>query len=147
MCYNNNNHSVDTILASSPKYANTKTVRNLLIKAYELGQEESQKGVIKRKGIKLGDILSIVSECSNISEEQIRGKSKKEDIAIARKIAIYLIFNNTHNYSETGRMVNKKYTTVMFHIDNFSGLLRSSAKTRYLLTKILNKIDEKQRCD
>ena len=50
MCYNNNNHSVDIILASSPKYANTKTVRNLLIKAYELGQEESQKGVIKRKG-------------------------------------------------------------------------------------------------
>jgi chromosomal replication initiation ATPase DnaA len=69
-------------------------------------------------------ILSICSDVLNIPEAEIKGKSRKSKVVIARHIYCYIAYHKTETVSEkVGLVINRDHSTVIHALKKISGFL------------------------
>lgn len=66
--------------------------------------------------IKIGAVIRIVSEKYNVTDTDIRGKSREKELIRPRFIVFTLLKKLGLSYSEIGRYMNRDHTTVMYGI-------------------------------
>ncbi len=67
---------------------------------------------------KIGRIISMVSQHTGISEEEIKGKKRTKEIAMARHICIYMLRTQTElSFPSIGKIFGRDHSTIMYSID------------------------------
>ena len=107
--------------------------------------KEIFKGMIKpqKRGIKMSTIISTVAKYYGVKSSDIKGTSRKTDIAQARHIAIYLIKTILDApYMEIAREFDRDHSTIMASVRKIARLIESDtnySKTVHELTRELTK--------
>ena len=74
-------------------------------------------------------IISAVCEYYNVTEEQLRGASRKKQIALARMVVMYLLRKNVNHYfCDIAHYFNRHHATGAKLYDNVHGLLKIGDK-------------------
>ncbi len=67
---------------------------------------------------KIDRIISMVSQHTGISEEEIKGKKRTKEIAMARHICIYMLRTQTElSFPSIGKIFGRDHSTIMYSID------------------------------
>lgn len=70
------------------------------------------------ENVKIEKILSAVTKKYGVSLEELKGKKRSREIALARHIAIYIVRQMTEkSYPEIGKIFNRDHTTVLSSIE------------------------------
>ena len=107
--------------------------------------KEIFKGMVRpqKRGIKMSTIISSVAKYYGIKSSEIKGTSRKTDIAQARHIAIYLIKTILDApYMEIAREFGRDHSTIMASVRKGSKLIESDtrySKTVHELTRSITK--------
>ena len=94
------------------------------------------------KEISLDKIVEEVSVKYNVKQEDIYGKSRKAEIALARQLSIYLAQIHTQlSVSKIGLLIgNKNHATVLHSIKTIKGRLKIDKGLREQVDELSNKI-------
>ena len=91
--------------------------------------QKAVRSIVKTKKLDLtiDDILEKVCDYYQISEEEISGKSRKQNLVIARQVAMYLTDKHTEiSRSYIGRRIaNRDHTTVIHSCTKIAELIKS----------------------
>ena len=88
-------------------------------------------------------ILHAVSDYYSISIEQIKGSSRKNQVAVARQIAMYLIRTILDTpLMEIGKIFsNRDHTTVMHSIAKVDNMLKTDTQLENVISSLRTKIN------
>ena len=94
----------------------------------------------KKREYTIDDILARVCDYYHVSEEDIAGKSRKQEIVNARQVAMYLADKHTGlSRSHIGRRIaNRDHTTVIHSCDKVAENIKSSASFASAIKQIEN---------
>ena len=91
-------------------------------------------------------ILSICSDVLNISEAEIKGKSRRSKVVIARHIYCYIAYYKTKTTSKkVGNVINRNHATVLHALKKICDFLDINdiiVTSQY--NRVIIKIEEKQ---
>ena len=87
-------------------------------------------------------ILKIVSDHFGVSEEDMKGKSRKRELVRARQYALMLIKQNTNlSLYATGRMLNRDHATVLHSIGVVTNSTDLYREDREIIMSLNDKIE------
>src|SRR5258708_7752870 len=92
---------------------------------------------IKREMPLVEDIVSAVAEATHIAPAEIRGRSRRQRIAYARQLAMYLMRQITRaSYPLIGAFFGRNHSTVIYACESIRARLPFDAEGRRALDKI-----------
>jgi len=96
-----------------------------------------------RKSISIEQIQSVVCEHFNITEEMIRSKSRKQEIAMARQVAMYLSKELTKNALKTIGLVfgGRDHSTVIHAHKTIQGMIKKDSSFKNEIDSIKRRLD------
>ncbi len=113
------------------------------------GQGEGLRGkkLRSKKAMPLfEDILSAVGEATRIAPAEMRGHSRRQRIAYARQLAMYLMRQITHaTYPLIGDFFGRNHSTVMYACESMRVRLPFDAEGRRALDKIATIFSDRRR--
>lgn len=92
---------------------------------------------------KPADILRVVSECTEISTDDICRKVRKREIVQARHIVLYLCIEYGHSTIKSGKTVKRDHATAYFAHEKIKGLVMLEIKQHDQLRRLITTIKTK----
>jgi len=101
---------------------------------------------IKREMPLFEDIVSAVGEATHIAPAEIRGRSRRQRIAYARQLAMYLMRQITRaSYPLIGAFFGRNHSTVIYACESIRARLPFDAEGRRALDKIATIFSDRRR--
>ncbi len=93
---------------------------------------------IKNNDITIDEIIRETADYFNVTDYDIKGKSRNKNIILARHISIYLASKLTsYSLSEIGKFLNgKDHTTIMHSVDRIKSLLETDESVKTAVSAI-----------
>ncbi len=92
------------------------------------------------------DIVSAVAEATHIAPAEIRGRSRRQRIAYARQLAMYLMRQITRaSYPLIGDFFGRNHSTVIYACESIRARLPFDAEGRRALDKIATIFSDRRR--
>jgi chromosomal replication initiator protein len=108
--------------------------------------QEIFKGLVKenRKGVTINSIISTVAKYYGVRVADIKGSSRKQEIAMARHISIYLIRTLLdESLINIAKEFDKDHTTIMSSVRKINQLNQNDPKYSKAIHEITRKITQK----
>ncbi len=88
-------------------------------------------------------VLDEVSRTYSVSKEEILSKSRNAEIALARQVAIYIVWKTLNlSYSDIGREFNKNHTTIIYTIEKMKDVMESDSYQKKLINDIISNLKD-----
>lgn len=90
------------------------------------------------------DVIKTVTDFFHISKEDLKGNKRTADTVLPRKVAMYLIRQNTtYSLAEIGRIFNRDHSTVLASIQSINDMLSYDYSFRVLFDLIRHQVKMK----
>ncbi|MBQ0124837.1 MAG: chromosomal replication initiator protein DnaA, partial [Clostridiales bacterium] len=103
--------------------------------------KEQLKGFISQNSSPMETAEKIISNVSNIygvSTDEIKGRSRSKEIAIARHVAVYVIKKVTSlSQDNIGKIFNRDHTTILASIDVIKSKMISDSDTERIVNNLI----------
>lgn len=98
---------------------------------------------VKKKELTPEVIAKAVSKFFDLKPDELKGNSRKQKVALARQIAIYLTRDLTQiSYEAIGNYFDKKHTTVLYSCEQIEEKLKSNSDIKESIKELKNIIKD-----
>lgn len=113
----------------------------------EMAKEQLKNMVVEQVTINanysINDVFTATANYYNVSLVDMKGQSRKKEIIMPRKIAMYIAYNYGHfTQSDIGKFVNKDHTSVRYSVQQVETMLEIDESTRKVVDAITRTISE-----
>ena len=90
---------------------------------------------------KIERIISMVSQHTGVPEEEIKGKKRTKEIAMARHVCIYILRTQTElSFPSIGKIFGRDHSTIMYSIDLIQNRIEDDPSFAKEMTDLLSEI-------
>jgi chromosomal replication initiator protein len=84
------------------------------------------------------DIVKLTSKTYNVSPDDVRGKSRRQELVVPRQVSMYLIRElTTHSYPEIGQYFSgRDHSTVMYAVQKVTAALEADTELMRIIRGI-----------
>lgn len=86
------------------------------------------------------NIISTVADVYGVTKRDILGNSRKQPIAEARQLAMYLYWKEKYTSVAIAKMFGREHATILHNIKRIKELIEIDAVTRKMFNKIESKL-------